>query len=341
MHAEPEKYIEEFTQVRGLAIFLAVLGNSITTVPVDMKSVWWMGLLHNYIYSFHMHLFFVVSGCCFGLARQRSYGELAARKTKRLMLPYLLFSLLFLGRYLIFDPYQTMPELRAYIGQILIKGGEYWFIFVLFFFFVLCQIFIFLAGKIGKLPTLLTLLVWAYVCRTVFSNPVITHDVFYFLIYLTYFLAGYFFTPYLSDRIQNKERLKILVLGGIFVLFCLLGRQDIRSLDVPFLVVAFAPVAGVVLSISLVQMLADKPVGNILSWLGKWSLQIYLVEAFVAVFVMYLLHDLLHLQYFLILFVLFFVIKVVLCFLLLQFGVGRFAVVLKLCGGKSLGRATV
>lgn len=64
---------------KGIAIILMVLGH--TSIPT---------LFHNYIFSFHMPLFFLVSGYMF--KNKYNFKEYIIRKTKQLLIPYITFA---------------------------------------------------------------------------------------------------------------------------------------------------------------------------------------------------------------------------------------------------------
>ena len=72
---------------KGIGIILVVIGH-IEYVPAPIRF---------YIVTFHMPLFFIVSGMLMDLKGEagRSLKELIARKLKRIMLPYLIFSILY------------------------------------------------------------------------------------------------------------------------------------------------------------------------------------------------------------------------------------------------------
>ena len=77
---------------RGIAIILVVLGHGISEYETGFTG------LEKVIYSFHMPLFFVISGLVFRLKDNVSFCAFAKKRTKGLMLPYLLFAgLIFLS----------------------------------------------------------------------------------------------------------------------------------------------------------------------------------------------------------------------------------------------------
>ncbi|MDR1895700.1 MAG: acyltransferase family protein [Prevotellaceae bacterium] len=67
---------------KGLGIFLVVVGHVISSGNI----------LHHWIYSFHMPLFFFLSGIC--LNNDRIYTGFLYKRLKSLLLPYLYFGIL-------------------------------------------------------------------------------------------------------------------------------------------------------------------------------------------------------------------------------------------------------
>lgn len=56
--------IEEIDWLRGFATFLVILGHSIIVYPINLHEIPWCNVLYEFISSFHMPLFFVISGFC-------------------------------------------------------------------------------------------------------------------------------------------------------------------------------------------------------------------------------------------------------------------------------------
>ena len=65
---------------RGLAIILVVLGHNL--IP---KAVW------NYIYSFHVPVFFVIAGYLFGMSKTQGFAQHLKKKARTLLVPYAVF----------------------------------------------------------------------------------------------------------------------------------------------------------------------------------------------------------------------------------------------------------
>ena len=71
---------------RGIAIILVVIGHGISEYGTGFTA------LEKVIYSFHMPLFFVISGLVFRVKDGVTLGAFAKKRAKGLMLPYLLFA---------------------------------------------------------------------------------------------------------------------------------------------------------------------------------------------------------------------------------------------------------
>ena len=119
-----EKRIEYIDSIRGLAIFLVVMGHAIAWnygdwqqicvfSPSQPKSYWVGGVVWQVIYSFHMALFFMVSGFLSGVSlvsRENIFRKIW-KKTERLFIPYIVTT-----------------------GLVLVAGSNhvYWFLLSLF-----------------------------------------------------------------------------------------------------------------------------------------------------------------------------------------------------------------
>lgn len=82
---------------KGLAILFVYLGHSILYHPIrmiDMAS--WLRPLDDFIISFNMPMFFIISGYLFSKS-QKSTAELYKGKTLRILVPYLFTMLILVG----------------------------------------------------------------------------------------------------------------------------------------------------------------------------------------------------------------------------------------------------
>lgn len=101
---------------RGIAIILMVAGH--TSIPESLS---------KYIWSFHMPLFFVVSGLFYKPDKYSSFKEIFKAKFKTLIIPYCFFSLIVFFGYIGTEYYRPY---ELYLGW---EGYALWFVPVLFF----------------------------------------------------------------------------------------------------------------------------------------------------------------------------------------------------------------
>ena len=120
------KRIEYMDALRGLAIFLMVMGHVLAWIYTDYKQAFesnlYCGFLWKFIYSFHMPLFVFVSGYFFVLKFNGNISKESAificKKFVALLIPFV-----------------TMGFLLRVVRD---NGVEYWFLRSLFELFVLC-----------------------------------------------------------------------------------------------------------------------------------------------------------------------------------------------------------
>lgn len=90
--APDHRRIPWLDHARGLAIVLVVLGHALATADSE-------GRLYSTIYSFHMPLFFALSGFAGGVKPQDDIAPTAWKLTRRLLFPFMFFGLLTLCYY--------------------------------------------------------------------------------------------------------------------------------------------------------------------------------------------------------------------------------------------------
>lgn len=121
--------------VKALAIFLVVFGHFVDTPIVKA-----------YVYSFHMHLFFFVSGLLFTVGV--GFTPFVKRRFKTLIRPYLIFSLLNYAFFLLRRKFGASPDLslnplKKLVG--IMTWDSFWFLGCLF---VVAVVFHLLSRKI-------------------------------------------------------------------------------------------------------------------------------------------------------------------------------------------------
>ena len=127
--------IQEVDALRGFAIFLVILAHSIIFFPVNLHEVFWCNALFTWIDSVYMPLFFVIAGFCYSC---RDYSAYIRKKFMRLVVPYVVFSLIdMLPRQLLASLVNRPRPFAESITKALFYGGEFWFIYTLFVIFMI------------------------------------------------------------------------------------------------------------------------------------------------------------------------------------------------------------
>ena len=131
-------------KIKFAAILLVLAGH--LTFPA--------GAIH-WIYSFHMPLFFIISGA-FAKGLDGRFSDFAKRQFKRLILPYFIFGALLLAHYCVYAQFAKYGRMEIDFAEILKRFAlgnlsVLWFLSALFF----ASIFCFLSGKISRSPKFL------------------------------------------------------------------------------------------------------------------------------------------------------------------------------------------
>ncbi|MBQ9121861.1 MAG: acyltransferase [Lachnospiraceae bacterium] len=149
-----KKYYAQIDALKGIAIFFVVLAHSIILYPVNLMENEKCYFLFQLVSSVHMTLFFTVSGYCFSY--DGSYKDYIFKKTKRILVPYVVFNLMDMVPRCLFPGFVNRSKsIEESLLDMLLCGGEYWFLYTLFFIFLLYPILY----KIQKRSTLAKIIV--------------------------------------------------------------------------------------------------------------------------------------------------------------------------------------
>lgn len=275
-----------------------ILGHSFISHPIDIHNLPWCVSLHNWIYSFHMELFFLLSGCVYKCIDYKKY---VSKKTDRILVPYLFFGSIAMllhssGSELINRSY----SLSDGIINLFLYGGSYWFLYTLYFllliypiierilreswmeigFAVICV----LSVEFLRLPVILTI------------NRVIY--------YIPFFIMGRYLVKLLQYEKAKSHWVNILLFITALIAFIV---SDCLSEIYPEVALikyigAFAMIFVVYVPAHYLILLED--CGNriaclldrFLSNCSKYSLQLYLFNGFILVAIRTAVVSLLHIH---------------------------------------------
>ena len=255
---------------RGLAIFLVVAGHmceGFFTQEAAFGDVTVMHQLWDGIYSFHMPLMFLASGCAAALSTHtRKHAWL--HDILALYVPYIFFSLFYLfGKTFLFHSAQPVPMSRWLLFWVY-PVGIFWFLPALLVIRIAHR---FLWGKLGAWSLAVWLGCALVGCLLPWPDPLLlVQDI---LCYGICYGVGYFFL-----RAQDAPRARLLLS------FCAV-IMAVCSMVLPGSVSAFPRrlAVGLCLSICIVLLLhafSLRLPG--LDFLGRHSLPVYLLHSFMT-----------------------------------------------------------
>lgn len=153
-----KKRLTEFDYIKGIAIFLVVLGH-IVPREAPVNDIWFMPL-KRIIYSFHMPLFMFASGTVFGYSNKRirsisGYVLYIKSKAIRLLIPYLTFAfIIFVGKVVSSYIIQVDNQVSGISDFFIVFYSPrdsfaffLWYVYVLFIYYLISPIFLWITNN--------------------------------------------------------------------------------------------------------------------------------------------------------------------------------------------------
>ena len=285
-------HFDEIDIVKGIAILFVLWHHSFIKFPIYMLDIPWCKYAMAIHGTFYLNVFFLVSGYLFAHSKPRTFKENFKKKASRLLVPYLCYEVINLGVKL------ALPQLvnRKVGGQIeyfedmLFKGGELWFVYVLFFIFLIWPPIL---HKLNK-KALACVIVLLMVVGNVLPGNLLGGIFLYpkVISYSVFFLIGYLLRN--MDRNILKSNRNFGIATVLFVIFCCFLVQTIF---VPYIwqyVLAFIG-CWFVWALSF-QLLKVKWIAYALSFCGKYSLSFYWLNGFALVPARMIVVKMLHME---------------------------------------------
>lgn len=274
-----KKRISFIDITRAFAIFFIALGH--TLVHSEHCS-----MIFKIIYSFHVVLFFIISGYTFKIKEDESFWKFLKKKFLRIMIPYFIWSLLFLVPYLVLghsvgDSLGTISsfDIKDQLINILYGNGNasalkqnssLWFLPALFSMEIIYFYIIKLMNKNKKseIPILLFSTVISYV--TCYLPIILPWGINTALNLGLCFLIGYLLKKYnLLEKDKLFKLYYIIPLLIIGLLACFLNKEAVSCIDYVYGNFTLALLSG--LSLSIIVMYISYIINNnkLLEYVGK------------------------------------------------------------------------
>ena len=263
---------------KGLAILFVYLGHSILYHPIKMGSLYlWCHTLGQFIVSFNMPMFFIISGYLFSKTR-KSTAELYKGKSMRILIPYLFTMLILVCVKLVLPTsmsYNSAAEggIKSLVVNALCYGGDRWFVYTLFIIFLLLiPVRNWLKNKWVDIAimAILTVVYFLDFLPTIFALD----KVFYFMVF---FLAGYM----LDECYPAIKTWSLKYWWLIYIVFILANLVFVDELiKVKFLFCFILPFTGTLavmtMAFQMENVIEKSKVALYIEYCGKYSLQFYL-----------------------------------------------------------------
>ena len=278
---EGKKYYDEITIAKGIAIVLAVLGHSF---PDAVKNFWIIGdnssasYIFNWIYSFHMYVFFVCAGFLFipKLNLYDNIKEQFKRRAKRLLIPYFFFSFTYLFLKIFFGKFADHPlDNNAFIMMFFGESPCYgvWFLWTLFIISFICILL--------RKMTVFGLLIISIVLFLGLNISDVPNPLLKISNFMLWFILGGFLAIYYKYFQLIKGKLVL----GVFLFFCSLVAQ-LFVMRIPIQLIVFIKhFVGVMWVMFLSFEIANRSGGikKILKFIGDYCMDIYILSMFILV----------------------------------------------------------
>ncbi|MHA7132714.1 CapA family protein [Oerskovia turbata] len=264
---------------RGLLIILVVFWHVVikTYLEIDWRldvpisGAW--GALADLSYPVRMPLFFLISGVFAAGAIARPWAEVFRRRVVRFLYLYLLWTLIHMATMWAFPDFPTLipRTLAEFVDAITISPPNTWFLYALALYFVVAKAFrrlprwIPLAGA-----SALTIAVGAGLIDIVSNRGSLLANLLYFL------LGAYFSTHVIRFAARPSPRFAVIaaaLYGGAFALVRVTGSEAVPG------VWPILALMGVVMGVAIAPLLSrTRRIGHGLTWLGRRTLQIYVIH---------------------------------------------------------------
>lgn len=287
-----KKHFDEIDIVKGIAILFVLWHHSFIKFPIYMLDIPWCEYAMAIHGTFYLNVFFLVSGYLFAHSKPRTFKENFKKKASRLLLPYLCYEVINLGVKM------ALPQLVnrkvggqvEYIENMLFKGGELWFVYVLFFIFLIWPPILHRLRKKSLVGVIVLVMIASNVLPGNFLGGIFLYP--RVLSYSVYFLVGYLLKDMNRDILKNNRNF-----GIVAVLFVILCCLLVQTITVPYIwqyVLGFIG-CWFVWALSF-QLLKVKTIAHAFAFCGKYSLSFYWLNGFALVPARMIVVKLLHVE---------------------------------------------
>ena len=261
--------------MKGVLIYLVVLGHVIAKYAEP-------GWAYTIIHTFHMPLFFFISGYLMVPSLKRPFKEFASRKFDRILLPALMWSLVF---FLLKLPSHLDP-----LTKVIKSFMDIWFLYVLFYLFIVT--YPMAKSKHPYLWYALAIvagyLVYPYLLKVPSKHFGYIVEEFRIIRELPVFLMGLVYWEYKS-KLKNSHKALLIAAAAIAYVFCFYHTIVLKGQPIGYLLShqnylarALAYQSGTILAFCVLKaaysLIQSGHIAKAISFTGQNTLGIYAIN---------------------------------------------------------------
>ena len=262
--------IEWIDMAKGVGIFLVIAGHTFAYSNCD------------FIYAFHMPLFFFLSGLVFNDKRYDTFKEITVKKGKQLLFPWIIIYAISLCVTLLIPMWRANMSLKSMLFELYtmntntINNSSIWYLVCLFFVFVLYYLFQIVLKKVDDKYVILILLVLGLALlyqRPIYKGVLVKYDRLPMkfdtaLVGLMFFYSAFRFKGFWMRLLNSTNVLWLMfsvLLFAVGVYFN--GASNLNSLEFGNIPLIWYPTAfaGIYSTVSLCVIISRLS-GKIISW---------------------------------------------------------------------------
>lgn len=273
---ENKKYLPEMHILRGIATVLVVLGHSIPiSIIRDKGSIY--EIIFDFIYSFHMPIFFFMSGFfaykIITLRNKKEKNDFLKEKFIRLLIPYItLTSVSIILKLMLSSLVKRKINFNTLLIDIFIYPWNnplkaLWFLYTLFIIYLIV-----IAFKKVDIKLMLVITFIINLIRVEFTNNIF--DINGILKYLFYFYLGMNYKSFYKSKYKISYNKIVYIISGVI----LIGANTImykynNNNNVLLLITG---VSGIVFTLNIAYKIKNIIIIKILNCIANYSFDIYI-----------------------------------------------------------------
>ena len=268
-----------FDIMKGIAILLVVLGHS---VPDQASSSgiasYPLYLMRTIIYSFHMPVFFFVSGYFMHIPLKEGFQKFVKDKSIRLMVPYFTIGLLYFPFKLALSKFASQQIDPQNIWKIFIginPDGELWFLYCLFFISILIGL---LVKRVNWGLLIISFIIGIFSEKiNIFSMPMIS-EILYFQFF---YILGLYIKKYaLLDYMKS-----IGIVLTSMVIFSVGNYALLHDINVFKILTLITAVSGITITYYIANQISSRIslYKTLVFFLGTVSMDVYIFSDIVKI----------------------------------------------------------